>query len=259
MELGGAVNGSCVPFRWRPELLEGDRVWADFRTPLSCSYPTSAAMPRAVRRPSQGVVSSAATTGSQRSSRWATSTSNASISASGCSRWYNCLSSRQHRWDSTRPCRTRSNFPGLACNRSGASPAGFPGPVSPPVTTAGPGRSPTGGLRRDDAGHHRPLVFVPAAVPFQRNIPETPLKKDRRPAGIVLNSPRGREAIRSSAESRGDEAGVSHAIVRPHLAVAETVDGMVVNHSGGLHERVADGGADEPESPPAQVPAHRLG
>ena len=32
------------------------------------------------------------------------------------------------------------------------------------------------------------------------------------------------------------------------LGVAETIDGMVVHHAGGLHEGVSDGGADEFEA-----------
>ena len=35
-----------------------------------------------------------------------------------------------------------------------------------------------------------------------------------------------------------------------HLTVAEAIDGVVVDHAGGLHEGVADGGADELEAAP---------
>ena len=52
-------------------------------------------------------------------------------------------------------------------------------------------------------------------------------------------------------------------IVRPWngaelSAIAETLDRVVVDHSGGLHESVADGRADEVEAAFLQVFAHRV-
>ena len=58
------------------------------------SVPTSAAMTSALRRPTPGMVSNAATIGSKGDSRRATSPSYSSISASRCSKWGNCLASR---------------------------------------------------------------------------------------------------------------------------------------------------------------------
>src|SRR5690348_1942501 len=43
------------------------------------------------------------------------------------------------------------------------------------------------------------------------------------------------------------------------LSLAEAVRGVVVHHADRLHERVADGGADEPEAALQQILAHRLG
>ena len=42
------------------------------------------------------------------------------------------------------------------------------------------------------------------------------------------------------------------------LREAEAIDEVVDDHAGGLHEGVDDDGADEPESPPDEVLAHRL-
>src|SRR5436190_9580341 len=45
----------------------------------------------------------------------------------------------------------------------------------------------------------------------------------------------------------------------PKLAKAETIDCVIVDHADGLHEGVADGGADEFEAALEEVFAHRIG
>src|SRR5690606_36846296 len=45
----------------------------------------------------------------------------------------------------------------------------------------------------------------------------------------------------------------------PDLPVAEAADEMVVDHPGRLHERVADGRADEGESAAAEIADERVG
>src|SRR3990172_6547465 len=40
------------------------------------------------------------------------------------------------------------------------------------------------------------------------------------------------------------------------LRIPEALDGVIVDDAPRLHERIADGGADEPEAAPGQVLAH---
>ena len=69
------------------------------------------------------------------------------------------------------------------------------------------------------------------------------------------SGPTGHRAILPSKPGYPD--WVSHKST--HFAVAETVRRMVVDHADGLHERVADGGSNEPEAPPAKGFAQGLG
>lgn len=47
-------------------------------------------------------------------------------------------------------------------------------------------------------------------------------------------------------------------VSRLKFAVPKTSHEMIVDHSDGLHERVADGGANEPKTPALQFFAHRI-
>src|SRR5689334_3269217 len=45
----------------------------------------------------------------------------------------------------------------------------------------------------------------------------------------------------------------------PNLAISETVNKMVVDHTDGLHVRVDHSGSDEAESPPLEIATERIG
>ena len=160
------------------------------------SVPTSAAMTWAVRRPTPGIVSTAATVVSKWVSRRATSASNSSISASRCSKWCNCRPSMNRWWSPTKPRRASSNWPSFSRSRLRASPANALGSVSPSARAAGMARpeAPSTPVATEDSLMLAPFrqlpypvgcpaAFLHQAAPVAGQLPQFPLRPVRDEAG----------------------------------------------------------------------------
>src|ERR1700680_5009520 len=83
----------------------------------------------------------------------------------------------------------------------------------------------------------------------------------RREAWWELDSKRLNKSylcLRKGASKR-DSNGENVVVLLTELAVAEAGGGVVVDHADGLHERVADGGADEAEATFFHVFAYGVG